>query len=406
MLDQVRPTSGPGLSRRNSRLRLHSHRKATWAFTTRRVRDSASVKLDRSSRPTAGDLVLARVDAIGHHSGLQLPDGRRRTLFPGDEIVLAYGNRYAPNQFEAVVPESQGPCHLVAAGGVAGKALSWHSRISRGPTEITPLGLLSGASGRPINLRDFALPLADQPPAMHPPILAVVGTAMDSGKTQTCAYLVQGLRQAGLRVGYAKVTGTGSGGDTWLLHDAGARPVLDFTDLGLASTYLVPSEQVERVFVSLITHLTDARVHAIVLEIADGVLQCETATLLESAAVRDLVGGFVFAACDAMGALAGSTWLRSRDLPLLALGGLLTASPLQRQETQLATGLRVLSRQDLAKERNAVELLALAVQRHPSSTRARPRRRARLQSAGANAPVANGLLPAVQTLVIAHDLSE
>ena len=380
-------------------------RRASWAFTTRRVRKPVQAQLEKDIRPAVGDLVLARVDRIGHHSGLQLADGRRSTMFVGDQIVVVYGNRYAPNQFEAVVPESLGPCHLVAAGGVAGKTLSWHSKISKGPTEITPLGLLLGDTGRPINLRDHALPHADRVPTPHPPVIAVVGTAMDSGKTQTCAYLVRGLRHAGLRVGYAKVTGTGSGGDTWLLHDAGARPVLDFTDLGLPSTYLVPKEEVERVFVSLIAHLAQAKVHAIVLEIADGVLQCETAGLLESRAVRELVGGFLFAANDAMGAVAGATWLRSRDLPLLALSGVLTAAPLQRQETVLATGLRALSRKDLSRKQTAMDLLSGAHARHVGSTKLKRRTKSRpspVRVAGGSV----ALVPPVSALTLAHEVIE
>src|SRR2546430_9351468 len=42
------------------------------------------------------------------------------------------------------------------------------------------------------------------------------------------SHLVVGLRRRRLRVGAAKVTGTGAGGDPWLLTDAGASLVLDF----------------------------------------------------------------------------------------------------------------------------------------------------------------------------------
>jgi len=48
-----------------------------------------------------------------------LPNGRRQTLFEGDEIIVAYANRHAPDQFEAEVPDSLSDCHLVASGGVA-----------------------------------------------------------------------------------------------------------------------------------------------------------------------------------------------------------------------------------------------------------------------------------------------
>ena len=287
----------------------------------------------------------------------------------GDEIVVAYGNRYAPNQFEAVVPKTLGPCQLVAAGGVAGKVLSWHSSVSKPATQITPVGLLTDAMGRTVNLRDHALAPTDRIPDPCPPTLAVVGTSMDAGKTQTAAYLVRGLTQAGLRVGFAKVTGTGSGGDTWLLTDAAAHPVLDFTDAGHASTYLVPPGEVERVFVTLMSHLARARVGAVVLEIADGVLQGETAALLESDAFRRLVSGVVFAAGDAMGAIAGATWLQQRALPLLAVGGVLTSSPLQRRESMQVTGLPVYSRQDLAQPKTARTVLDLAMRPRPGLTR-------------------------------------
>jgi hypothetical protein len=365
-------SEGRANSRRGKAPEAARLERAAWAFTTRRLREREFGILREGAAPRAGDLVLARVDAIGHHSALQLPSGRRRMLFPGDEIVVAYGNRYAPNQFEAIVPKTLGPCHLVAGGGVAGKALSWHTRIARGPTQITPVGLLSKPDGGIANLLDWALPSLDRVPAPQPITVAVAGTAMDSGKTQTAAYLVRGLKLAGLRVGYAKVTGTGSGGDTWLLRDAGARPVLDFTDAGHASTYLVPPEEVERLFVTLVAHLATAGVDAVVLEIADGVLQVETAALLASAVFRQIVGGILFAASDAMGAVAGESWLRSRGLPIVALGGVLTAAPLQREESAKATGLPVYSRQDLARPRTAVEILALAEQRRQAVTSLRP----------------------------------
>jgi hypothetical protein len=359
MLDFARSDSRNGSSGGRSLAEAARIGHAAWAFTTRRV-DRGACGLDREVKvPMAGDLVLARVDVIGYHSELQLPDGRRKHLFIGDEIVLAYGNRYAPNRFEAVVPKTLGPCQLVAAGGVAGRALSWHASLSKSATQITPLGLLTGPNGDPVNLRDHALPTVDHAPTLHPPTIAVVGTTMDSGKTQSAAYLVKGLTHAGRRVGYAKVTGTGSGGDTWFLKDAGADPVLDFTDAGLASTYLVPPAGMRRVFLTLMAHLARSGVDAIVLEIADGVLQGETEALLESSLFGGMVDGVLFTACDAMGAVGGVAWLKHRNLPPIGLGGVLTSSPLQRREASKATGLPVYARADLAQATTARSILAL-----------------------------------------------
>jgi hypothetical protein len=361
LLDMRPPRPGLGGTMNQMRQDRFRLRLASWAFTTRRVPQGAACSiLPPVGRPTAGDLVLARVDAIGHHGGLQLPNGRRRHLFIGDEIVVAYGNRYASNQFESQVPESLGPCHLVAGGGMASRAISWHVKVSRGPTQITPLGLLADAEGKRINLRDYALEPVDLPRDYRPTPIAVVGTSMDAGKTQTAVHLARGLIAAGLRVGYAKVTGTGAGGDFWWLKDAGADPVLDFTDVGWPSTYMVGPEQIEKTLESLVSHVASHGVDAMVLEIADGVYQGETSALLSSPKFERLVGGIVLAAQDSMGAAAGVGWLRERPTPLLALSGVLTAAPLQIKEARDATALPIHNREDLASPKVAMKLLGQA----------------------------------------------
>lgn len=351
-------------------------RRASWSFAARRVPiDAAWSLLPPQGAPQAGDLILARVDALGQHDGLQLPSGRRKQMFPGDEIVVAYGNRYASNQFEALIPETLGPCHLVAGGGIASRAVSWHVRMTKGPTQITPIGLLGNADGQRINLRDHALSLAPLVTGHTPTAIAVVGTGMDSGKTQSCAYLVRGLIAAGLHVGYAKVTGTGAGGDTWLLRDAGAFPVLDFTDVGMATTYLASPKQVQTSLTTLMAHIAREGVDAMVLEIADGVLQRETAALLRSRVFARLVSGIVMASQDSMGASAGVQWIRKYTrTPVLALSGVISAAPLQAAEAIGALGLPVLDRPGLATATNAMHILAQAQHcRETKRESARPR---------------------------------
>jgi hypothetical protein len=187
---------------------------------------------------------------------------------------------------------------------------------------------------------------------------------MDSGKTQSCAYLARGLIAAGLRVAYIKITGTGAGGDTWLLKDAGASPVLDFTDAGMSTTYLAPISQLESALVSLLAHVANDGVDAVVMEIADGVFQQETSALLKSEVFASLVGGLMMASQDAMGASAGVHWLMENARPpVLALSGLIAASPLQAREATQALGLAVLDRPGLATPKNALEIFAGA-QRH------------------------------------------
>ncbi|MBL8250753.1 MAG: DUF1611 domain-containing protein [Candidatus Competibacter sp.] len=315
------------------------------AYSARRVaRETMATLLRGPIKPRAGDLVLARVDRLGQHQRIELPHGRRAQLYEGDEIIVCYGDRYAPDQFEAIVPDRLEECHLVAGGGIAARMLSRHGSMKR-PTTITPLGLVGDADGHRLKVADWGL---DKPAATarRPYTLAVAGTAMNAGKTTTAANLIKGLVKAGLKVGAAKVTGTGAGGDRWTLVDAGAHSVLDFTDVGYASTYRVPAPQVETIMTQLCGHLAAEAVEFIVLEIADGLFQDETARLLASPTFAHCVDGIMFAAGDALGALAGVEWLRRRHLPVQAVSGLLTASPLAIREAA-ATGLPVLSQRQL-----------------------------------------------------------
>ncbi len=315
------------------------------AYATRRIALDGAASLLADRPPCAGDLVLARVEAIGQHTALELPSGRRAQLYPGDEILVCYGNRYAPDQFEALVPEDLGPCHLVAAGGIASRCLSSHRRM-KPPTAITPIGLVGDRHGAPLNLRSFAAP-AQEPPAVRPHVTAVVGSSMNAGKTTTVASLIHGMRATGLRVGAAKVTGTGAGGDVWAMLDAGAACVLDFTDAGHPSTFRLPAAEIEATMVALVAELSRMPVDAILIEVADGLFFEETATLVESKRFRATVDALVFAAADAMSAYAGSEWLARRGLPLAALSGLFTASPLAVREVDSLVGLPIVDREVL-----------------------------------------------------------
>ena len=319
-----------------------------WAYTTRNVDQTLAKNLISGDvKPSAGDLVLARVDNLGQHPRLELTTSRRAEMFEGDEIAVVFGNRYAPDQFEAIVPDHLGPCRLVAAGGVAARLLNSHQRMKRA-TRITTLGLLADQEGNPLNLRSFRL---SQPGKLEhgPLVLVVAGTSMNSGKTTACASLVKGLVRRGLRVAAAKITGTGAGADYRSLVDAGADPVFDFLDAGYVSTYRVDRHDLVDIVMVLGGHLAAAKPDIIVLEVADGLLQRETSRLFLIPEFVNWVDGVIFAANDALGAQAGVGWLAARQLPVIAITGVLTSAPLAIREAEAATGLPVYHTSGLAK---------------------------------------------------------
>lgn len=325
---------------KQSRLRAARLNAAKRAFTTRRVDFADAYQLIADRPPVAGDLVLARVDSVGQHARIESPEGRRRALYAGDEIVVAFGARYAPDQFEATVPVDLGPCHLVAGGGVAASVLSKNGRI--GPaTRISPVGLVGDRAGKVINLRNYALPPVVT--ERQPTVIVVAGTSMNAGKTTSAAGLVHGLARAGLKVGAGKVTGTGSGGDVWSMTDAGADLVLDFTDMGHATTAGLDAHVIESIALGLIEQLSAAASDVIVVEIADGILQRETRALLQSPCFKRRIGSVLFASGDALGACGGVAWLQANGLEVAGISGLVSASPLASREAEEASGVKVLS---------------------------------------------------------------
>lgn len=359
----------------NVELRARRIRRAKKAYSVRefhrRVRENGGegLHLVRGTEvtPTAGDLVLARVQSIGQHKRLESYNSRRRNLFAGDEIVVAYGDRYAPDQFLAEVPRNLNFTNLVAAGGMAGRVIEKHKSISPA-TVIEPLGLIADDEGV-INMRRLA-PLQVKPwkeslaafSALEnkPRVITVFGSSMNSGKSTTLGMLVNGLSGADLQVNAGKATGTGAGGDAGLFRDAGADEVIDFTDFGLNSTFKLTFEQVKDVLFSTVNELAHMGEPDVVLvEIADGIYQGETASLLVDDDFGKLTERVVFSCGEALSAAAGVDLIQRAGLPLVAVSGVLTSSPLVAREAAQVVDVPIVNTFDLAKPEVALEIAGL-----------------------------------------------
>lgn len=305
-------------------------------------------------RPRTGDVVLARVTRIGNHKRIETPESRKAILFTGRVVMLAYGHRYATDQFLSHVPDSLGPASLVAAGGIAGVVTASHDKIGA-PTAIEPLGLLADAQGV-VNIARFA-PFRNAEPARkdgrlqaRPRVIAVLGSSMNSGKSTVMSCFVNGLVNNGLKVGAGKITGTGAGNDPMIYKDAGASRVLDFTDFGYPTTFRTSMEEVRALTVNLVDALTDTDTDVVVVEIADGIYQEETAGLLRDELFQSTVDQVVFSASDALGARAGVQELQNAGLRVAAASGVMTSSPLASAEARSALdpfGVPVVSTFDL-----------------------------------------------------------
>jgi hypothetical protein len=316
---------------------------AKFSFVTRNVDMRALTLTSVRRQPSQGDLVVARVASLGQHRALEDRHGRRLRLYVGDLVVGAYGNRYATDFYEGYVQKGK-HTHLLTAGGVIGTVASSHAK--RGlPTVLEVVGALADGSGARVNLADAPRP--DPPPAdPQPTTVVVVGSSMSAGKTTTAAGVIRGWVRAGLTVGAGKATGSGSGKDRWVYVDAGARATVDFLDFGMPSTFGYPAEHLVATMRRMRDALAAEGATHVVLEIADGLLQPQNADLL--GALPGFADSVLLAVGDALGAVGAQRILASAGVTASALSGLVSASPLAAREATAATGLPVVSPEELA----------------------------------------------------------
>jgi hypothetical protein len=85
----------------------------------------------------------------------------------------------------------------------------------------------------------------------------------------------------------------------------------------------------------------------VVVEIADGLLQNETAALLQDRRFTRTVDAWVFAAGDPLGAAGGVRVLRKWGIEPVAISGVVSMSALGIREAQIATDLPCLTARSL-----------------------------------------------------------
>ncbi len=322
-------------------------RRIKWGYATHRLQDlpfsGAELKgrLQQSDEPPqANDVIVAEVGELGRHARIELTSKRRAHLFQGDLVGMVYGRRYATRQFEGAIPDNTCICHILSVGGVCGEVVGMSCEMQP-PTILYPLGyLVDGASNR-VNLKDYAL-TAVGTRFKKPTTILIVGSAMDCGKTTAAHSVVHGLTRSGAVVCAAKLTGTASLKDLLLLEDAGAVSVVDFTDMGHASTAMCDRQELQAIATGIVSNLLAHQPQYLVLEIADGVVQRETEMVLGILSALRLVDHVIYACHDPMGVAGGLEQIGSFGMNVVAISGWVACSPLAAKEAQTRTEVPVI----------------------------------------------------------------
>lgn len=302
-----------------------------WSWACRKVECTLRPPVEDSisAPPSPGDLALVRVQKPGFHKYLTTAQNRRLRLYPGAQFVGVFGNRYASDAYEAEV-EGPGNLSLLTGAGMIGTVKSKHDDMSE-PTRLALVGFVRTKEVVRLNLKNclFRPTTARRLPRN---LLCVVGTGMNSGKTTTAARLIRALSNLGVNVAACKLTGSVSNRDPDELEAAAARKVTDFSDFGFASTYLCSKGELMDLFYVMMAEVTAGNPDVVVMELADGLLQRETAMLLGETELQRAVRGVVFTAENSLSALWGTERLRKLGYQVVAVSGKFTSSPLAMRE--------------------------------------------------------------------------
>jgi hypothetical protein len=296
-------------------------------------------------KPEVGDLIFGEIYELGHHRLVESRSGRLHTINVGTRAVFVFGNRYAPDQFEGLVPDDYSDyIDLFSRGGVVGE-VKLQNQLIGVATKVRVLGYVCNSDGDVINTRHHILLRAKNETREKPgaKMVLCIGTSMNSGKTHAAAACCYAISSMGRHVRAAKITGTASLKDILLMNDCGAEYIADFTYFGYPSSYLLEHDELLEMFTQFDMKYGNNPKNYMVVEFADGIFQRETAMLLKMPEVRSRISKLVFCAPDSTAVFGGLKILKDKfDLVPDAISGLCSSSPLAMREISSFTDLPIL----------------------------------------------------------------
>ena len=223
--------------------------------------------------------------------------------------------------------------------------------------QLQPVGLLSSEEQQ-LSLEKVCGPWDE---ALKPsaPVVLVLGTSAEVGKTTSAAAIIRALKAEGREVGATKFSGTGRMRDIRALADIGALPWLDFPDVGLATTYTSPERFIPAIY-TLFNLVNSGRPEVIVAEAGGDPIEANVSTFLADKNLMEHVRTAVIVAGDVMGMMGPIDYLH-KFAPDLAI---VLAQPKGRNPTttrervqSLLPGLALFDSMNPAEVSNVVQLI-------------------------------------------------
>jgi hypothetical protein len=242
-----------------------------------------------------GDYVVGKISHPPNgHRVIELASGRMMPVMPGDLIVGALGKRRATLEVTGTWEKvgEDGAMHVLTGAGLFGKL------VSASPFSDTLMRLQYQGhvflSDQRATMSRYVKKTIERP--FTSPVILLVGTSMSAGKTTSARIIVRQLKDAGLQVLGAKLTGAGRYRDIQGMADAGADHIFDFVDAGLPSS-IYPADEYEVILRQLLSRMAAVSVDASVIEIGSSPLEPYNGEVAIDA-IRDNICATVLCASD------------------------------------------------------------------------------------------------------------
>jgi hypothetical protein len=263
----------------------------------------ATVEISEQILPEEGAVILVEaLSDAGKNNLMEYTSGRVGFLVEGDILPVVLGKRRALREYSGDIPTRLAIgdiLYYLCESGVVGEIKGLNEQWGL-PMQVKVLGSIV-VNGKQLNMKDVAIPKRRSLENCAP-IVGVVGTCMNIGKTTTICKLIKHFKAKGLKVAGVKLSGVASTQDLDKLRDAGASPVLGFMDGGLPSTCNDTHEVIE-VALGIIHAVNQSQPDLIIAELGDGILgEYNVGNIISCPQIQQHISSFIVGAGDLVSA--------------------------------------------------------------------------------------------------------
>ncbi|GCE25622.1 hypothetical protein KDA_11060 [Dictyobacter alpinus] len=282
----------------------------------------STVEIGEQIIPEEGAVLIAEaLSDAGKNNLLEFTSGRIGFLTEGDILPVVLGKRRALREYSGDIPKQVAVgdvLYYLCESGVVGEIRGINEQWGA-PIQVRILGSLL-ENGKPVNIKQSALPnytTLEQ----SAPIIGVVGTCMNIGKTTAICKIIKHFKAQGLKVAGVKLSGVASTQDLDKIQDAGASPVLGFMDAGLPSTCGNPQAVIEAA-ISVLHAANTFNPDLIIAEFGDGILgEYNVGHILKSPHIQQHISSFIVGAGDLVGAWGAQEIMHQYGVPVTVITG-------------------------------------------------------------------------------------